>query len=121
MKFSDIAPILGVALLVSAPVYAGSPTSAPIILAADSHDHDHGAQAAAMGKGVVNSVDADAHKVNISHEAIKSLGWPAMKMDFAVAPSVDLKALQPGTQIEFMVGKNAAGMPEVQSIHAAKK
>jgi Cu/Ag efflux protein CusF len=108
MKFSDIAPILGVALLVSAPVYAGSPTSAPIILAADSHDHDHGAQAA-------------AHKVNISHEAIKSLGWPAMKMDFAVAPSVDLKALQPGTQIEFMVGKNAAGMPEVQSIHAAKK
>lgn len=121
MIFRDIAPILGAALVLSGPAYAGNPVAAPIILAADGHAHDHGADAAAMGKGVLNSVDADAHKVNISHEAIKSLGWPAMKMDFAVAASVDLKALQPGAQIEFMVGKNAAGMPEVQSIHTAKK
>ena len=86
--------------------------SAPAVLA---HDDD------AHGKGVVNAVDAATHKVNLSHEAISALGWPAMKMDFAVAPSVDLKGLQPGTAVEFTVEKNKAGTFEIQSIKATKK
>lgn len=76
----------------------------------------HEGHSDARGKGVVNSVDAASHKVNLSHEAIAALSWPAMKMDFAVSPSVDLKALQPGTAVEFTVEKNKSGTFEIQSI-----
>ncbi|MBY0510159.1 MAG: copper-binding protein [Rhodospirillaceae bacterium] len=88
---------------------AGLFASAPAVLAHEGHSDAH-------GKGVVNAVDAATHKVNLSHEAISALGWPAMKMDFAVAPSVDLKALQPGTAVEFTIEKNKAGTFEIQSI-----
>jgi len=44
----------------------------------------------AQGTGTVNAVDAAAHKVNVSHAPIPAIGFPAMTMDFAVAPSVDL-------------------------------
>lgn len=109
------------AATMAAPAFSSDKSlSGSIQLAAD---HDHGAMAAqgAKGKGVVNAVDAAAHKVNLSHEAIPSLGWPAMKMDFAVAPSVDLTAVKAGTKVDFVVGKNSTGMPEIQSIQPAKK
>ena len=98
------------------------PVTGLIQVAAD-HSHDHGDQSAqgTKGKGVVNSVDAAGHKVNVSHEPIPSLKWPAMRMDFAVAPSVDLKTVQAGSQIEFVVGKNKEGLPEIQSIQPVKK
>lgn len=70
----------------------------------------------ARGKAVVNSVDAPAHKVNLSHEAIPALSWPAMKMDFAVAPSIDLSAVKPGAKVEFTIEKNKAGTFEIQSL-----
>lgn len=90
--------------------------------AAAQHDHAaaHDMKGAAKGKGVVNSVDAAGHKVNMSHDPIPALGWPAMKMDFAVAPSVDLSTIQAGNQVDFTVGKNQAGLPEIQSIQARK-
>ncbi|MGE3476072.1 MAG: copper-binding protein [Rhodospirillaceae bacterium] len=121
-RYFAVMPIL--ATLVAAPVWAGErPMQGLIQVAADKHDHDHPAQApqGAKGKGVVNSVDAAGHKVNVSHEPIPSLNWPAMKMDFAVSPSVDLKAVQAGSQIEFVVGKNKEGLPEIQAIQPVKK
>ena len=123
MNSSKMALVLGAALLGATQVQAGdrAAVSSPLTLVAQAHDHDHPAEAGAKGKGVVNMVDAAAHKVNVSHEPIPSLGWPAMKMDFAVAPSVDLKTVQAGTQVEFTVGKNKAGLPEIQSIQPAKK
>ncbi len=56
---------------------------------------------AAQGSGVVNSVDAAAHKVNLSHGSIKTLGWPAMTMDFPVSPDADLSGLKPGSKVNF--------------------
>lgn len=117
MKTAYLSIIFGAALVGGLPALAND--TAPLVQVAQAHEH--GAEAAAKGKGVVNAVDSAAHKINMSHEAIPSLGWPAMKMDFAVAPAVDLKALQPGTPVEFTVGKNAAGLPEIQSIQATKK
>ncbi|MBY0512223.1 MAG: copper-binding protein [Rhodospirillaceae bacterium] len=70
----------------------------------------------AHGKGVVSSVDAVNHKVNISHDPISTLGWPAMKMDFVVSHSVDLTAVKPGATVEFTLEKNKAGAFEIQSI-----
>ena len=93
-------------------VVAGLLTATPAAFAHDGHGGAH-------GKGVVNSVDAASHKINMSHDAISTLGWPAMKMDFAVAPSVDLKTLQPGTAVEFSLEKTKSGAFEIQSIKPA--
>ena len=73
------------------------------------------------GKGTVNSVDAAGHKVNLSHEPIPAIGWPAMKMNFPVAPTVDLKNVTAGTRVEFVLEKNKAGTYEIQSITPAGK
>src|SRR5262245_52986911 len=56
-----------------------------------------------QGTGTVKSVEASSLKVNLSHDPIPAIGWPAMTMDFAVAPSVDLGALKPGMRVTFMM------------------
>jgi Cu/Ag efflux protein CusF len=73
-------------------------------------------QAAVQGSGMLNSVDAAARKVNLSHEPITAIGWPAMTMDFAVASSVNLTALKPGTHVAFTLSRGNDGMYVVQSI-----
>ncbi len=121
MEQGKIAAVLTALMFGMPQAYAANAqvsATTPLVLVAA--DHDHGAEGA-KGKGVVNSVDVTGHKVNVSHEPIPSLGWPAMKMDFAVAPSIDLKAVQPGSQVEFTVGKNKAGLPEIQAIQPVKK
>ena len=120
-KLAAMAVLVGLAAV---PAFAADRTMPALTqVAAQDHAHDHAAQnpQGAKGKGVVNSVDATANKVNMSHEPIPSLGWPAMKMDFAVAPSVDLKSVKAGTQVEFTVGKNKEGLPEIQAIQPVKK
>ena len=78
------------------------------------------AQAAhVQGSGTVNSVDAAGHKVNLNHNPIPAIGWPAMIMDFAVAPSVDLRALKPGTRVDFMMQRGGDGMYVIHSITPA--
>lgn len=81
------------------------------VTAAGAHEGHAGAQ----GKGVINTVDAGAHKVNMSHGAIPELGWPAMRMDFAVDNAVDLKSVQPGAGAEFTLEKKD-GAYEIHSI-----
>lgn len=51
--------------------------------------------------GSVKRVDAAKRVVNLSHGAIPAISWPAMTMDFAVAPGVDLTAVKPGQNVEF--------------------
>lgn len=52
-------------------------------------------------EGVVDSVDAKAGTVGISHGPIASLKWPAMTMEFKVANEALLKDLQPGARVTF--------------------
>ena len=64
----------------------------------------HGNAAAAnmpQGTGVINSVDAGKHTVSVTHDPIKSLGWPKMKMLFTVDPSIDLSGFHAGDAISF--------------------
>lgn len=75
--------------------------------------------AAAHATGTVNTVDAAGHKLNISHNAIPEIGWPAMTMDFPVAPSVDLKGVKPGSRVNFTLGKAENGMYEIESLKPA--
>jgi Cu/Ag efflux protein CusF len=79
----------------------------------------HSGHAHAQGTGTVNSIDAAAHKVNVSHGSIPTIGRPAMTVDFAVAPSVDLRAVKPGTRIKFTIEQGEGGMYVIQSITPA--
>jgi Cu(I)/Ag(I) efflux system protein CusF len=73
----------------------------------------------AHGTGTVNAVDPKQHKVNLSHNPIPEIGWPAMTMDFPVAPSVDLKPIKPGTRVRFTIEQGADGMYQIQAITPA--
>ena len=73
----------------------------------------------AHGSGTVNSVDPAQHKVNLSHAPIPEIGWPAMTMEFPVAPSVDLKAIKPGIRVNFTIEQQPGGMYEIKVITPA--
>jgi Cu/Ag efflux protein CusF len=79
----------------------------------------HSGHTHARGTGTVNSVDAATHQVNVSHGPIPAIGFPAMTMDFAVAPSVDLRTVKPGTRINFTIEQGEGGMYVIQSIAPA--
>jgi len=78
-------------------------------MAHEGHDH-------AQASGTVNSIDAGARKINISHGPIQGLGWPPMTMDFPVAPSVNLKSIKPGSRVNFTLEKGDDGMPVILSV-----
>jgi Cu/Ag efflux protein CusF len=52
----------------------------------------------------------------MSHAPIPEIGWPAMTMEFPVAPSVDLKPIKPGMSVNFTIEQGPSGMYEVKAI-----
>ncbi len=72
-------------------------------------------EAEIAGKGTVNAVDPGAHKINLTHEPIAALGWPAMRMTFQANRTIDLKALKAGAQVDFVLEKKGSGY-EVKSV-----
>ena len=79
----------------------------------------HSGHAHAQGTGTVNSVDAAAHKVNVSHGPISAIGFPAMTMDFPVAPTVDLRTVKPGMRVNFTIEQGQGGMYEIRALAPA--
>jgi Cu/Ag efflux protein CusF len=79
----------------------------------------HAGQNNAHGTGTVNSVDPTRHKINLSHQPIPEIGWPAMTMDFPVAASIDLKAIKPGTRVNFTIEQGQGGMYKIREIAPA--
>jgi Cu/Ag efflux protein CusF len=79
----------------------------------------HAGRNDAHGTGTVNSVDPAQHKINLSHQPIPEIGWPAMTMEFPVAPSIDLKAIKPGTRVNFTIEQQPGGMYEIRAITPA--
>ena len=75
----------------------------------------HGGQNDGHGTGTINAVDVASHKLNLSHGPIAELGWPAMTMEFSVAPSVDLRVLKPGMKVDFTIEQGQMG-PMIQSV-----
>jgi Cu(I)/Ag(I) efflux system protein CusF len=55
---------------------------------------------AATATGTVESVDAAAGKISISHGPVAALGWPAMTMNFKATPE-QIASVQAGQAIEF--------------------
>lgn len=63
-------------------------------------DQGHGGQVH-QGRGIVETIDPAAGQVTLEHEAIESLNWPSMVMDFKVREPVQLKGLKEGDQVQF--------------------
>jgi membrane fusion protein, copper/silver efflux system len=71
-----------------------------------------------MGRGTINAVLLADHKVNLSHEPIPAIGWPAMTMDFAVHESIELSKVQEGSKVHFTLSKNGDGIYVIKTIRA---
>jgi Cu/Ag efflux protein CusF len=68
------------------------------------------------GKGVVKQVDAGRGLVTFNHEAIPSLKWSAMTMQFPVADKKMLEGLKPGTAVTFQLRDEGKGRYVVTDI-----
>jgi len=55
--------------------------------------------------GVVKAVNASEFTLNLQHEPIEALGWPAMTMDFSVAEGVDISGLSVDEKVMFQLEK----------------
>lgn len=57
----------------------------------------------------VTSVYPAEDKIGLAHPAIPEINWPAMTMDFAVPPSVDVEGLSVGDKVQFTLHRAADG------------
>jgi len=67
-------------------------------------------------EGVINTVEADAHTLNVTHEPIPELNWPTMTMDFPVAKGVKLEGLKPDRKMRFRISEGADGRYQIDAI-----
>lgn len=72
----------------------------------------------ASATGTVESVNAQQRKIKLNHEPIAAFNWPAMSMEMAAAPSIDLTKVTPGSRVRFTVSKGANGTYTVDSLSA---
>ena len=75
---------------------------------------------AASGKGMVNKVDNANGVVNITHDAIPALKWPAMTMDFKVPDKKLLSRVKIGQTVSFGLSKDPQAGYVISHIEAAK-
>jgi Cu(I)/Ag(I) efflux system protein CusF len=73
----------------------------------------------ASGTGTVTAVDTASRKVTLDHGPIPAIKWPAMKMEFATAPSVDLSKIKTGDKVRFTLSGSGSTYT-VQSIGPAQ-
>jgi Cu(I)/Ag(I) efflux system periplasmic protein CusF len=77
------------------------------------------AQATAVsGTGTVAAVNTVDRKVTLDHGPIPAIKWPAMKMEFPTAQSVDLSKLKAGDKVKFTIS-GSGNSYTVQSISLA--
>lgn len=68
------------------------------------------------GTGMVKNVDVASHRLNLAHDAIPAIDWPAMQMTFAVAPEVDLSSLKAGQAVEFTLVPVGGGIYNIANV-----
>ena len=81
------------------------------IAAENANDHHHmvaqtDSASTHVGTGTVTFVDAAAGRVKIAHDAIPSLKWPAMRMEFKAKDPAVLKGISKGDRVEFSLEKS---------------
>jgi Cu(I)/Ag(I) efflux system protein CusF len=73
-----------------------------------------------QGKGTINSVDAKAGKINLTHGPIASLDWPGMTMDFDVQDKAKLAKLKAGQKVTFTLIEIRKGKYVISEIAVVK-
>jgi Cu(I)/Ag(I) efflux system periplasmic protein CusF len=102
-KFTSVSIFAAVFAFAAFPGYADGTDGRHINIAQETTSQVH------QGRGTVNKVDVDAGKINISHEAISSLKWPSMTMDFNVQDKSALAGVKPGMTVDFEIVKIVGG------------
>jgi len=69
----------------------------------------------AAATGTVTAVNTAGRKITLDHGPIADINWPAMKMEFPVAPSVDLSKVKAGDRVRFTLSGSGSSYT-VQSI-----
>lgn len=75
----------------------------------------------AQGTGVLNKIDAAAGVVNITHDPIPVLKWPAMTMDFKVRDKKLLDGFKVGQAVSFGLVKDEKIGYVISSLTVVKK
>jgi Cu(I)/Ag(I) efflux system membrane fusion protein len=97
----------------AAPV-AGQSAPAPA-----GHADHAAAPATAKAHGRIEAIDAKAGSLTIAHQAIASLKWPPMTMDFDLTNSGQLKGLKPGDEVDFELAERGPGDWVITAISVA--
>lgn len=69
--------------------------------------------------GVMEEIDSSARTLTIAHEAVASLGWPAMTMDFTAGEGIAVDELAAGAAVRFEFSEAAPGEWTVTRIEPA--
>ncbi|MDY6979091.1 MAG: efflux RND transporter periplasmic adaptor subunit [Pseudomonadota bacterium] len=56
---------------------------------------------AITGTGVLHEIEPKENRVNMTHDPIPAIDWPAMTMPFKVRPEVELEPFSPDDKVEF--------------------
>jgi Cu/Ag efflux protein CusF len=84
----------------------------------DSKMSDTNEKKTADATGTITALNAANHKITFDHGPIPAIDWPAMTMEFAVAPSADLAKLKTGDKVKFTLS-GSGNTYTVQSIRPA--
>lgn len=90
-----------------------SSTAPAVSTEADGNSSGTATTESHTGTGTVESVSGN--QVTISHEEIKSIGWPAMTMPFAAADATALKGIKAGDRVAFAF-RQSGGTSTLSSI-----
>ena len=85
------------------------PMNMPMNAHADHNMDEHSAEPQ-FTRGKVLAVDKEAGLVTLDHEFIKSIGMPAMAMDFKIATGLAMDKLKAGDTVRFVVAYQDGGM-----------
>lgn len=69
----------------------------------------------ATGTGTVTALNAGKRRITLDHAPMPDINWPAMKMEFPVAASVDLTKIKTGDKVQFTLTGSGSNYT-VQSI-----
>jgi len=72
----------------------------------ESSDATADSPKAISGNAVIKAINVEEGTLNLQHEPIDELGWPAMTMDFSVMADVDLSSLSVDQTIMFQLEKH---------------
>lgn len=75
----------------------------------DEQGMQKGSMDIVQGRGLINTIDKEKRTINLSHEPIKQLDWPAMTMDIAVDQEINLDTIANWRQVRFYMVKDESG------------